>query len=74
MKRIKLGEVLDVKRGASLAGEFYSERGEKIRLTFQGISSIRVEALSKTHQKKTFISTAPLSLNLFSIRVTSSRH
>lgn len=33
MKRIKLGEVLDVKRGASLAGEFYSERGEKIRLT-----------------------------------------
>lgn len=33
IKKVKLGEVLDVKRGASLSGEFYSETGEKIRLT-----------------------------------------
>ncbi len=31
--KIKLGELLEVKRGVSLAGEFYSETGEKIRLT-----------------------------------------
>lgn len=33
MKRIKLGDVLDVKRGASLSGCYYSEIGDKIRLT-----------------------------------------
>lgn len=33
IKKVKLGEVLDVKRGASLSGEFYSKNGEKIRLT-----------------------------------------
>lgn len=33
MRKVKLGEVLDVKRGMSLSGEFYSETGEKIRLT-----------------------------------------
>ena len=33
MRKIKLGDVLDVKRGASLSGEFYSEQGERIRLT-----------------------------------------
>ena len=33
IKKIKLGDVLDVKRGASLSGEYYSETGEKIRLT-----------------------------------------
>jgi len=33
MRKIKLGDVLDVKRGASLSGEFYAEEGEKIRLT-----------------------------------------
>lgn len=33
MKSVKLGEVLDVTRGASLSGEFYSEEGTLIRLT-----------------------------------------
>lgn len=33
MEKIKLGDVIDVKRGASLSGEFYSEAGDKIRLT-----------------------------------------
>ncbi len=33
MIKIKLGEVMDVKRGMSLSGEFYSETGDKIRLT-----------------------------------------
>lgn len=33
MKKIKLGEILDVKRGTSLSGEFYAEQGERIRLT-----------------------------------------
>lgn len=33
MKKIRLGEVLDVKRGTSLAGENYATEGEFIRLT-----------------------------------------
>ncbi len=33
MKKIKLGDVLDVKRGASLSGEYYAEEGTLIRLT-----------------------------------------
>lgn len=33
MRKIKLGDVLDVKRGTSLSGEFYAEAGERIRLT-----------------------------------------
>ena len=33
MRKIKLGDVIDVKRGTSLAGSSYSEFGTKIRLT-----------------------------------------
>ena len=33
LKKYKLGEVLDVTRGASLSGEFYATEGEYIRLT-----------------------------------------
>ena len=33
MKKYKLGELLDVTRGASLSGEYYSTEGEFIRLT-----------------------------------------
>jgi len=33
LKKYKLGELLDVKRGASLAGEYYSTSGNYIRLT-----------------------------------------
>ena len=33
MKKIRLKEVLEVKRGTSLSGRYYSETGEKIRLT-----------------------------------------
>ncbi len=33
MQKVKLGDVLDVKRGASLPGEYYSEKGKLIRLT-----------------------------------------
>lgn len=33
MKKCKLGDILDVRRGTSLSGKFYSEEGEKIRLT-----------------------------------------
>lgn len=33
MKRIKLGEVLDVRRGTSLPGKYYSTEGNLIRLT-----------------------------------------
>lgn len=33
MKKIKLGDVLDIKRGASLSGKFYSKKGNYIRLT-----------------------------------------
>ena len=33
MKKYKLGELLEITRGASLSGEFYSTEGELIRLT-----------------------------------------
>lgn len=33
LKKYKLGDLLDVKRGASLAGEYYATEGEYIRLT-----------------------------------------
>ena len=33
MKKIKLKEVLEVKRGTTLSGEYYSDIGDKIRLT-----------------------------------------
>jgi type I restriction enzyme S subunit len=33
LKKYKLGELLDVKRGASLAGDYYATEGELIRLT-----------------------------------------
>ena len=33
MQKIKLGDVLDVKRGASLSGDYYAEEGRYVRLT-----------------------------------------
>lgn len=33
MKEVKLKEVLEVKRGTSLSGKYYSETGDKVRLT-----------------------------------------
>ena len=33
LKKYKLGEILDVTRGASLSGEFYAAEGEYVRLT-----------------------------------------
>ena len=33
MKKVKLKEVLEVKRGTSLSGKYYSETGDKVRLT-----------------------------------------
>ena len=33
MNKVKLGDILDVKRGASIKGEFYATEGDMIRLT-----------------------------------------
>ncbi len=33
MNKTKLGKILDVRRGTSLSGEYYSTKGDKIRLT-----------------------------------------
>ena len=33
MNKVKLGDVLDVKRGTSLSGDCYSTKGELVRLT-----------------------------------------
>lgn len=33
MQKIKLGDVINVKRGMSLSGEFYSNKGDFVRLT-----------------------------------------
>ena len=56
LKKYKLGEILDVTRGASLSGEFYATEGKYIRLT------IRTIVLKKTSQK--IISTTSVISNL----------
>ena len=33
LKKYKLGELVEVTRGASLSGQYYSESGEYVRLT-----------------------------------------
>ena len=33
MKKYKLGDLIDIRRGASLSGEYYSSEGELMRLT-----------------------------------------
>ena len=33
LQKYKLGELVDVARGASLSGDYYSTKGEYIRLT-----------------------------------------
>ena len=33
MRKIKLGDVLNIRRGAALSGEYYSDKGKLIRLT-----------------------------------------
>ena len=33
MKKYKLGDLLDIKRGTSLSGEYYSTEGDYVRLT-----------------------------------------
>lgn len=38
MKKCRLGEILDVRRGTSLSGEYYSTSGELIRLTLGNFS------------------------------------
>ncbi len=37
MRKVKLGRILDVKRGASLSGQYYDTKGKYIRLTLSNI-------------------------------------
>ena len=51
LKKYKLGEILDVTRGASLGGEFYATEGEYIRLTC-GNFDYRNNCFKKNDSKK----------------------
>ena len=51
LKKYKLGEILDVTRGASLSGEFYATEGEYIRLTC-GNFDYRNNCFKKNDSKK----------------------
>ena len=51
MNKVRLRDVLTVKRGASLPGEFYSNTGEYTRLTL-GNFAYQVEDSKLIHQKK----------------------
>ena len=57
LTKYKLGDILDVTRGASLSGEFYATKGEYIRLT------IRTTALRRTSPKTIFIMSETSSLS-----------
>lgn len=54
MKKIKLGDVLDVRRGASLAGEYYSEQGNLIRLTLGNFNYPRGGFQDNTSKKNIY--------------------
>lgn len=59
MEKIKLGDVLDVKRGASLSGEYYSETGDKIRLTL-GNFNYPSGGFKENNSKKDIFFTGPI--------------
>ena len=54
MKKIKLGDVLDVRRGTSLAGEYYSEQGNLIRLTLGNFNYPRGGFQDNTSKKNIY--------------------
>ena len=54
MKKIKLGDVLEVRRGASLAGEYYSEQGNLIRLTLGNFNYPRGGFQDNTSKKNIY--------------------
>lgn len=60
MEKILLGEVLDVQRGASLSGKFYSEFGSKIRLTL-GNFDYPTGGFKKNTSKKDIYFIGPIS-------------
>ena len=62
LTRYKLGEILNVTRGASLSSEFYATEGEYIRLTC-GTLTIKITALRRISPKTIFIMLVTLDLN-----------
>lgn len=62
LTKYKLGDILDVTRGASLSGEFYATKGEYIRLTWETLT-IRTTALRRTSPKTIFIMSETSSLS-----------
>ena len=43
LSKHKLGELIEVTRGASLSGQFYAEEGELIRLTLGNFNMAKTE-------------------------------
>lgn len=54
LTKYKLGEILDVTRGASLSGEYYATEGEYIRLTC-GNFDYQNNCLRRTSPRTIFI-------------------
>ena len=63
--KYKLGELLDVSRGASLSGEFYSSEGELIRLTLV-ILTIKMVVSRKTPSKDNLYFVGPVKKPVYS--------
>lgn len=66
LKKYKLGEILDVTRGASLGGEFYATEGEYIRLTC-GNFDYRNNCFKKNDSKKNIFYTGEFRGNNISL-------
>lgn len=54
LSKHKLGELIEVTRGASLSGQFYAEEGELIRLTL-GNFNMNGGVLKRTLPRRTCI-------------------
>lgn len=67
LKKYKLGEILDVTRGASLGGEFYATEGEYIRLTC-GNFDYRNNCFKKNDSKKISFILESLGMNISLIK------
>lgn len=67
LEKYKLGEILDVTRGASLGGEFYATEGEYIRLTC-GNFDYRNNCFKKNDSKKISFILESLGMNISLIK------
>lgn len=71
LKKYKLGELVEVTRGMSLSGQYYSETGTLIRLTL-GNFNMNGGGFKENTSKLIYTLLAPLKKNIFCRKVISS--